>query len=218
MPLSTFYNLARTRQQEILEVCFEEFALNDYLNASVSRIVRHLKLAKGSFYRYFEHKMDLYAYLIDQATLMQVAHVAELEEVHGRDFFDLLIEHLQAKLEYDCKHPLVSGFLYNVMQERNADQLGNMSLHTKFRIMQTVRPMLEARQMQGAIRTDVEVDWLAYVVLQMQIGIYDYLALVHQVDFRENIRKKESVLSLSKEVLNQVVRQFAETLRSGLQA
>ena len=217
MPLSTFLNLNPARQAEILDVCFEEFALNDYRNASVSRIVRRLKLAKGSFYRYFEHKRDLYAYLIDQATVMRLENVRERLADTEQDFFLLMVENFQARLQFDLQHPLIGGFLYNVMQERNEEELGNLLLHTKFRIMQVVKPMLAAQQERGKIRTDLDLDLLAYSVVQVQMGIYDYLAMLFQIDFRENIRNRQPVLSVPKEILNHIVSQFSETLRSGLQ-
>lgn len=217
MPLSTYFNLSPERQAEILEVCFEEFALNAYRNASVSRIVRKLQLAKGSFYRYFEHKMDLYAYLIDQATVKRMENVRELLADPEQDFFELMVENFRARLQFDLAHPLISGFLYNVMQERNEEELGNMLLHTKFRIVQLVRPILAVQQERGKIRTDLDLDLLAYAVVQMQIGMYDYLAMTFQIDFRENIRNRQPVLSVPAEALTKTVSHFSEILRSGLQ-
>ncbi len=46
--------------------------------ASLSRIVKNLSVAKGSFYRYFENKLDLYKYLIDYATKVK-ANLVEKE-------------------------------------------------------------------------------------------------------------------------------------------
>jgi AcrR family transcriptional regulator len=71
MPLITFINLEPSRQKEILDVAFEEFALYPYETASLSRIVKNLSVAKGSFYRYFENKLDLYKYLVELATKMK---------------------------------------------------------------------------------------------------------------------------------------------------
>jgi TetR/AcrR family transcriptional regulator len=216
MPQATFFNLLPERRAEILEVCFEEFALNDYRNASVSHIVRKLQLAKGSFYRYFEHKMDLYAYLIDQATGMRMENVRELLADPEQDFFELLVENFRARIQFDLAHPLISGFLYNVMQERNEEELGNMLLHTKFQIVQWVKPILTAQQERGKIRRDLDLDLLAYAVVQMQMGIYDYLAMTFQIDFRENIRNRQPVLSVPEDTLARVVSHFSEILRSGL--
>ena len=63
--LRTFINLSPERQKEIIENSLKEFALNEYQTASISNIVTDLGIAKGSFYRYFESKKDLYFYLID---------------------------------------------------------------------------------------------------------------------------------------------------------
>ena len=53
-------NLTEERKKEIIDTCLREFALHDYNEVSLSKIIAELGLAKGSFYRYFETKRDLY--------------------------------------------------------------------------------------------------------------------------------------------------------------
>ena len=69
MPKQTFFNLAESKRDAFLELAIDEFAKNDYKNASISRIVEKAGIAKGSFYQYFENKADLYLYLI------QLSHI-----------------------------------------------------------------------------------------------------------------------------------------------
>ena len=61
--LKTFKNLPPERQEEIILVSLEEFALHEYETASLSAIISKLDLAKGSFYRYFENKHRLLIYI-----------------------------------------------------------------------------------------------------------------------------------------------------------
>lgn len=67
MPKPTFFNLPNDKRELILDIAIEEFANNNYQNASVSSIVAKAGIAKGSFYQYFEDKQDLYLYLIQLA-------------------------------------------------------------------------------------------------------------------------------------------------------
>jgi AcrR family transcriptional regulator len=64
MPNQTFFNLPDEKREQILQIAIDEFAENDYENASISRIVARAGIAKGSFYQYFADKEDLYAYLL----------------------------------------------------------------------------------------------------------------------------------------------------------
>jgi AcrR family transcriptional regulator len=90
MALKTFQNLKKDRQEEILMVAFEEFALNGYQSTSLSEIIKKLNLAKGSFYRYFSSKKELYAYLIQEATTRRLSNLDKLIQQPKVDFFDII--------------------------------------------------------------------------------------------------------------------------------
>ena len=64
MPKPTFYNLPKDKQSRIIDAAIDEFASVPFDAASVNRIVRASKIAKGSFYQYFENMVDLYEYAV----------------------------------------------------------------------------------------------------------------------------------------------------------
>ncbi|MEM7368456.1 MAG: TetR/AcrR family transcriptional regulator [Bacteroidota bacterium] len=215
MPLQTFHNLSEDRQAQILDIAFEEFAMNDFDSASVSRIVKRLQLAKGSFYRYFSSKVDLYAYLMEVATQKRLENVEHLFE-HASDFYELLVQNFYMKIKFDLAHPLIGQFLYNTSQERNSEVLGNLLIQTKQRIMGLTKPLLQSFQANGSIRTDIDSDLLAFAVVQIQMGIYDYLSIQHGINLRERALNRNPVLDLPPETIMRIVRMFAEFLRTGL--
>ncbi len=51
MPNQTFFNLPEKKQATIIDLAIAEFANNDYKNASITKIVKQAKIAKGSFYQ-----------------------------------------------------------------------------------------------------------------------------------------------------------------------
>ncbi|HNP19258.1 MAG TPA: TetR/AcrR family transcriptional regulator [Fulvivirga sp.] len=67
MPSSTFNKLNSTKKANFTDACITEFGQNGYQGASISAIVKQLKMAKGSVYQYFTDKDDLYAYLVNQS-------------------------------------------------------------------------------------------------------------------------------------------------------
>lgn len=62
MPKQTFFNLAREKQDRIIDATIDEFISNPYERTSIDRIVDKANIAKGSFYQYFANKDDLYMY------------------------------------------------------------------------------------------------------------------------------------------------------------
>ena len=64
MPKPTFFGLAPERRNRLVREALVEFAERTYAEASLSEIARRARIPKGSFYQYFEDKLDLYRWLI----------------------------------------------------------------------------------------------------------------------------------------------------------
>jgi AcrR family transcriptional regulator len=65
MPKQTFLNLPKDKRTVITNAAIDEFAEHGYKSASINRIVTNSGISKGSFYQYFEDKMDVFKYLMD---------------------------------------------------------------------------------------------------------------------------------------------------------
>jgi AcrR family transcriptional regulator len=61
MARSRFDNLARDKQEVLLEAAALEFAAHGYQGASINRIIDQSGMSKGSVYYYFEDKADLFS-------------------------------------------------------------------------------------------------------------------------------------------------------------
>jgi len=64
LPKQTFLNLPEKKRERILRCAVEEFAQKGYKQASITRMVEAAKIAKGSFYQYFEDKGDLFIHIV----------------------------------------------------------------------------------------------------------------------------------------------------------
>ncbi len=67
MPSTTFHKLNSTKKANFLNACITEFGQMGYQGASISAIVKQLKMAKGSVYQYFTDKEDLYSFLVSHS-------------------------------------------------------------------------------------------------------------------------------------------------------
>lgn len=64
MPKQTFLNLSEDKRERIIQSAMQVFSKQSFNDASISEIVSGADISRGSFYQYFEDKMDLYMYLI----------------------------------------------------------------------------------------------------------------------------------------------------------
>lgn len=216
MPLKTFMNLTEGRQKEIIDTCLREFALHDYNEVSLSRIIAELGLAKGSFYRYFESKRGLYEYLIEYAKKMNVGLFEKTLQDPGDDILDAWSRfYLQAAM-LDNREPAFGGFGYKVAQERDNVVLGNVALKSKIKGLKVLKELFVEQQKKGNIRDDLDIDQMIYTLLQVQEGVMDYLALKYRIDFKKNIAKGKPLFSIPEDVLHKELAGFAEILREGI--
>lgn len=216
MPLQTFLNLSPVRQKEILDASFEEFALNEYASASIGNIIKKLKIAKGSFYRYFKNKQDLYFYLIEYASEQRFAQVDDLFANKSISFQDLIVENFANKIRFELENPLISGFLYNVSQERNNEEIGNIQLKVKKQVMDMIIELLEQNKNHWNISPTIPLQDVAFIILQVQFAIFDYLELKYGISIRENVKLGKPAFTVDEENILNDVRSFALLMESGL--
>ena len=88
MPNKTFNNLAKEKQEAIIEIALKEFIAHDYDSASLNQIINEIGIAKGSFYRYFDSKRDLYLYLIDYCLDKKFEYVSKYISASYDDIFE----------------------------------------------------------------------------------------------------------------------------------
>ncbi len=162
MPKETFFNLADDKRAKILDVALDEFADNDYVNASISRIVARAGIAKGSFYQYFEDKEDLYTYL--------VGHIAEKKaEMFSLDhpdpehvgLFNYMRWIFRQSVEFELTNPRYSRMGYRMLK-------GGASENKVFRAAMDnaiayYRNLIALGKAQGDIAPDIDDELAAEV-------------------------------------------------------
>ena len=215
MPKKTFLNLPQKRRNEILDACYEEFALNTYSLASLSNIIKKLGIAKGSFYRYFSSKKELYMYLLKISTEKRLANADSLLKSEKISLYDKLVENFRMKVRFDLQYPLISGFLYNVLKEKNNDEIGDAEQMIKDEIHGMVKDILAIHIRNGELRNDIDEDCIAFMIMQVQISIYDYLEKRYNIDFRESILERKPIFSVPEDDILIIVKSFAKLLERG---
>ena len=103
------------------------------------------------------------------------------------------------------------------MQEKNNEELGNIQLDMKRTIQKIVIDLLNRSKTKNNFRKDVSTFDMAYLILQIQWGMYDYLELKYSINFRENVKNNKPVFSIPKEDILRDVTSFVKLLKNGMQ-
>jgi len=175
MPKQTFFNLPDEKRNAILDLAIEEFAENDYKNASISRIVNRAGIAKGSFYQYFEDKKDLYLYLIDLSAQEKTNMLAENQPPdNNMDVFSYISWLLRTGLDFEFSNPKLAQIGYRAIY-------GDAPLPTETREvieeggMQYFRQLVDQGVEQGVIDPEIDTDVAAFMFNVVFTNLGDYI-------------------------------------------
>lgn len=217
MALKTFQNLKKDRQEEILMVAFEEFALNGYQSTSLSEIIKKLNLAKGSFYRYFSSKKELYAYLIQEATTRRLSNLDKLIQQPQVDFFDIIKLNFIEKVKFDLEHPVIGGFLFQVMHEKDNSEVSDIINALYAIIIEQTKQIILLDKFKGQLsQTDPEM--LAFHIFHMQLWMYDYIAYKYKINYEQNIKNRQAIINLPMAELLAIIENAVSILKNGIKA
>lgn len=196
MPQSTFNNLSDERKKHIAETAFLEFAINSYQSASVSKIVVDLGIAKGSFYRYFESKLDLYSFLCEEATYVRLLYTEKLLRKQGKNFWKWYKQLCVESLMFDLHHPRYSAFLANMRNERYVEELENQALKNIHKTQQFFEEILQQAIEKGSIPTQTSVNNTAKLLTYIEYHLTDSFCIEHNINYLDYIKENKAVESV----------------------
>ena len=82
MPLQTFFNLTKEKQDKIISAAKNEFTEKSFYDASINKIIKEAGISRGSFYMYFVDKEDLFVYLMDDYRDKMIENVISMNVNH----------------------------------------------------------------------------------------------------------------------------------------
>lgn len=216
MPKETFNNLASEKKQAFIKAFLEEFATKNYDKASISVVVKKLKIAKGSVYQYFDNKLDLYLFLKSHCEGIKMAYVMELKRAEYVDFWSYYRAMYESGVLFDLEHPLESKFLYRIGEKENSLELQDFLKEWKEQAITVFTAMLQSEISNGYFRADIPASTMAHFVVSVSMGIGDFLRQQYQIDFDKNIEDGNPVFALQKDRLLESIDQYIELLKKAL--
>ena len=117
MPTKVFIDLDKEKQDRIIDAAINEFAEYGYENSSTNRIVKTCGISKGSLFKYFENKEELYFYLIDTISVQMASEILPDLEKLPKDLFDRVVEYSAAEISWYVANPVKGRFIIGVASE-----------------------------------------------------------------------------------------------------
>ena len=109
----TFYNLPEEKRQRVTEAIVDEFANAEDDKVSINRIVQKANISRGSFYQYFDDKLDLVEVLIRSYLNMVIDDLRRAIVSSDGDIF----------YTFECVYDIIIGLSKD---ERNRKVLRNL--------------------------------------------------------------------------------------------
>ena len=218
MPKQTFFNLLQEKRDRIAELAVDEFSRFPYAQASISRIVERAGIAKGSFYQYFENKLDLYVWLTYKVIGdRKLAYFKAHPPPPGGDIFTQYEHLLFSGLKFGLENPRMSRVAQTIWQSTSDPNLKPMNQKMMKMTRQGLRIMLEQGIEAGHIREDIDLDiatdfFVAVTTHGLDLGLQRLVG----VDLIEFCAQPELADRLPEEAQRKLIHGMVDLLRRGL--
>lgn len=105
MPERLFYELDIAKKALIFDAGLNEFSQHPYDTASTNRIIKFAGISKGSLFKYFKNKEDLYFFILDSVIADLVAETTtDMSNLKG-DLFELVIGYAAIEFNWHIRNP-----------------------------------------------------------------------------------------------------------------
>jgi AcrR family transcriptional regulator len=209
LPNKTFFNLSKERQEEIIEICIEEFSTHDYESASLNRIIDKLGIAKGSFYRYFDNKTDLYEFLIDYVLEKKLNYIRNFYEYEsGVSDIHIALNIVYRLIEFDFTYFNYSSFILSFINNKDFDEFESKNKKTIINIIIDL-------QKKRRIRNDIDIDLIEFRLFRSLVLLRDFI--INKLNIPdEDLYLGEITYKKYEKPIKIVIDQYCDLLANGL--
>jgi AcrR family transcriptional regulator len=195
MPKPTFLRLPAERRELVVREAIVEFSERSFQDASLSDIARRTGIAKGSFYQYFEDKLDLYRWLLtEEAAQKKRAFLGELN-VEG-DFWAAFETFVERGMAFLVEHPRLARIAASAADPSASPEVRGLHKSICDAGLVELRTLLQGGIRAGAIGKEIDLDAATrFVSSVIGPGLTDVIlceldAELHEVLASESLREQ----------------------------
>lgn len=125
MPIERFLRLSEEKKAAILRASMDEFSRAPFDKVSINQIIKNAEISRGSFYTYFEDKMDLLRYIF-QDTKQQYQDFCRKSLVENNGDFWKMVEDMFHEVLYKEYSSQLARLIRNVLTYAEAEKFVGM--------------------------------------------------------------------------------------------
>ena len=131
MPEEVFFNLNEEKKERIITAAMVEFGKYGYENSSTNRIVKECGISKGSLFKYFKSKEELYFYLVE-LIFAEMTNEMEiwLTKISQDDVYQRIIDFCTLEMSWYVENPIKGSFIIKATSDSNTQIF--KKLHKRF--------------------------------------------------------------------------------------
>jgi AcrR family transcriptional regulator len=217
MPKSTFFALPKERRDRLVREAIVEFSDRTYAEASLSQIARRAEIPKGSFYQYFDDKLDLYRWLLTDEAPRRKREFVGATALEG-DFWARLETIIERGMAFLVEHPRLARLSAAAADPTAIVEVRGLHKAICEAGLAEIRALLEEGMESGAIRSPRANLAVATRVVAAIIGpgltdivLEELGAELHEVLASDSLRKE-----LGPKRRKRLARHAVQFIRSGL--
>ncbi|MCD8038252.1 MAG: TetR/AcrR family transcriptional regulator [Lachnospiraceae bacterium] len=115
-----FFDLAREKQDRMINGALEVFAKNGFRHAVTDEMVKITGVSKGLWFHYFGTKEGIYVFVYDYSVKYMLLELAAVVDESVSDYFELVRQIEQAKARVCRNYPYMPYFLREADYETDA--------------------------------------------------------------------------------------------------
>ena len=175
MPKDTFYNLPDEKKDRIEKVAIDEFSSKGYDQATISAIVKKARIAKGSFYQYFENKKDLFKHIMDLIGREKIEFMSPiLKNPEKHDFLTLIKEVYLSAVKFGANRPKLLFIASELNNNKSHPAYKDFVEEGKKKAIEIYSNLIELAINRGELREDIDVHFLAFTISSMGYNLNEY--------------------------------------------
>ena len=164
MPKQTFLNLPEEKRQAVINAAIDEFAEYGFKAASINRIVANSGISKGSFYQYFDDKMDVFRHLLDVLGEEKKTYFKDRHPPNkGLGTFGYFRWMIKTGMEFNSTNPKLVKAVSRVMLSEGY-YYGQMLADLRKRTMDALIELIQHAKQNGEIDPSVDEKTAAHVM------------------------------------------------------
>lgn len=105
MPKPLFFELSEEKRHRVEDAILNEFSVYSFNDSSTNRIVKEASISKGSLFKYFENKEDIYFYMLDTIIDGYVRMTQNYSIRESDTFYDSILSYAELEFDWYCSNP-----------------------------------------------------------------------------------------------------------------